>query len=158
MTGYVIAPRTADAVPSLGYRIARWFRGMSRRPAVWLGIALGGVELANPGPFDPTGPRAWILPLLALAYLVFAVVQSRPRRPSVLWLQAIGFFTFTAVALTGLIVDPGVGRYVIAAGWLGHAVWDLAHRDGRVVPRWYVEFCVPVDVLIACSLLIAPML
>jgi hypothetical protein len=46
----------------------------------------------------------------------------------------------------------------VAVGWFGHAVWDFAHRDGTVVPRWYVDFCVPVDLLVAASLVVAALL
>jgi hypothetical protein len=125
-----------------------------RSPALWLGIALGAVELFETDPFDPFGGTTFILPVLALSYLVFAAVRHGLRRPAVLRLQALGVLGFTALALLALVVDPALGRYVIAAGWLAHAVWDFAHRDGRVVPKWYVRFCVPFDLLVATSLVV----
>lgn len=125
-----------------------------RSPALWLGIAIGAVGLVDTDPFDPSSSTTFILPVLALSYLVFAAVRRGTRRPAVLRLQAVGVLGFTALALVALVVDPLLGRYVVAAGWLAHAGWDFAHRDGRVVPKWYVRFCVPVDLLVATSLVI----
>ena len=61
---------------------------------------------------------------------------------------------FGAVALAATAVDLDVARYVLAAGWLAHAAWDIAHhRLGRVVPRWYAETCLVADLTIAAALL-----
>jgi hypothetical protein len=128
-----------------------------RSPALWLGIAIGATELLDAGPYEPYSPTTFILPLLALSYLAFAVARHGSRRASVLRLQAIGVLGFSALALLALVVDPVLGRYLIAAGWLAHAGWDIAHRDGTVVPKWYVRFCAPLDILIAVALVIAPL-
>jgi hypothetical protein len=43
---------------------------------------------------------------------------------------------------------------VLAAGWLAHAAWDLAHHHAdRVVPRWYAELCMVCDLIVAGALL-----
>ena len=43
---------------------------------------------------------------------------------------------------------------MLAAGWLAHAAWDVAHhRADRVVPRWYAELCMVCDLIIAAALL-----
>jgi hypothetical protein len=45
----------------------------------------------------------------------------------------------------------------LAVGWLGHAAWDVVHfRANRVVPRWWSEWCVALDVLLAVVLLLDP--
>lgn len=126
-----------------------------RRPAIWLGIVLGGVGLADLGPYEPSSPVTWLLPVFALAYLVFGALRGVLRWPGVLRLQVAGLLGFTAVALAGLVVDPVLGQYLVAAGWLAHAGWDYAHRDGRVVPTWYAHFCIVVDLFVAASLVIA---
>jgi hypothetical protein len=131
-------------------------RGVLLRPAVWLGVALGVIGFADLGPFEPW--TTWILPLLALGYLVFGAARGQLRRPGVLRLQTIGLLGFTVLALVAMFVDPLIGQYLVAAGWVGHAVWDFAHRDGTVVPRWYVDFCIPVDLLVAASLVAAALL
>jgi hypothetical protein len=60
---------------------------------------------------------------------------------------------FGALALVGLILDPDLGRYLVAAGWFLHGVWDFVHlRADKVVARSYAEWCGVLDVLIAAEL------
>jgi hypothetical protein len=125
-----------------------------RSPALWLGVGIGAVGLADTDRFDPSGLTTFMLPLLALSYLVFAAFRHGPRRSAALRIQAAGLLCFTALALVALVADPQLGRHLVAAGWLAHAGWDFAHRDGRVVPKWYVRFCIPLDLLMAVSLVI----
>ncbi|MEV0128065.1 hypothetical protein AB0H83_06295 [Dactylosporangium sp. NPDC050688] len=120
------------------------------RPAVAAGVLIGVLGLADLGPFTPGGPVTWILPLVALGYLIAAHLRGTPRRR-----QLAGLAAFTGVAAVTLLLDPAVGQFVLAAGWVGHAAWDWAHRDGSVVPRWYVDCCLPLDLLIAASLVAA---
>ena len=43
-----------------------------------------------------------------------------------------------------------LGRYLVAAGWFLHGVWDLVHlRLDKVVARSYAEWCGVVDILVA---------
>jgi hypothetical protein len=50
-------------------------------------------------------------------------------------------------------VDPDLGRYLVAAGWFLHGIWDFVHlRADKVVARSYAEWCGVVDVLIAVEL------
>jgi hypothetical protein len=133
-------------------------RGVLLRPAVWLGVAFGVLGFVDLGPFESSAAPTWILPLLALSYLVFGAARGQLRRPGVLRLQAIGLLGFTVLALVALFADPLIGQYVVAASWFGHACWDFAHRDATVVPRWYVDFCIPVDLLVAASLVVAALL
>jgi hypothetical protein len=128
------------------------------RPAVGVGIIIGLFGLADTGPFEPASPITGLLPLLALAYLLFGFARGAFHQGHGLTRQLVGLVLFGGVALVVLVVDPAVGRYLVAAGWLGHAVWDYLHRDGRVVPRWYIEVCIPVDVVVAASLIVAPLL
>ena len=58
--------------------------------------------------------------------------------------------------MLGLTAAPDVARYVLAAGWLGHGVWDLVHlRRRAVVSRSYAQWCGVVDIVMAAELLIA---
>jgi len=120
------------------------------RSGVVAGVLLGVLTLTDLGPFEPGGPDTWILPLVALGYLVAAHLRAARRGR-----QVAGVALFGAVALAALLLDPVVGQYVLAAGWAGHAAWDWAHRDGTVVPRWYVDFCLPFDLFVAASLVAA---
>jgi hypothetical protein len=67
-----------------------------------------------------------------------------------------GLALLTLLAVVALLVDPAVGKYVVAGGWFAHALWDAYHlRKDMVVPKWYAEACIAVDVLVAASLLTA---
>ncbi|HYN97101.1 MAG TPA: hypothetical protein VES42_24955 [Pilimelia sp.] len=139
-------PRTRD-------RVAR--PGPATVIASCLGLALGVAALVDNGPFQPAGPNTLLLPLIALAYLGFGAARGAFRRPGSARRQVAGVLLFTGLALAALLADPAVGRYVLAAGFVGHAAWDYAHRDGSVVPRWFVDFCVPFDLLVAVSLVVS---
>lgn len=132
------------------------------RPWTCAGITLGVLSFVDPQPFTPFTPLTGVLPLVALAYLVYALVRQ-PRRAAattggaarLVTRQVVGVVLFGGIALVTVAVDPTIGQYVLAAGWLGHALWDYAHRDGRVVPRGFVDFCMPFDVLVAASIVVA---
>ncbi|GAB2987579.1 hypothetical protein [Saccharothrix stipae] len=112
-----------------------------------------GIAIVADGGGDRTGFGTWGLVGCALAYLLFALVRGELRRPVLVWAQLAGVVVFGAVAAVALLVDPDVGRYVVAAGWLAHAAWDLVHfRAKLVVPTWYALGCVVVDTFVAVSL------
>lgn len=93
-----------------------------------------------------------------LAYPISGMIRRQLRGRSVIAVQATAFFGFVGLALVALLVDPEVGRYLLIAGWLGHAVWDfMHHRADLIVPRWLSEFCALIDVLTAMSLILAPL-
>jgi hypothetical protein len=55
------------------------------------------------------------------------------------------------------MVEPDVGRYLLAAGWISHALWDIAHwRANRVVSRSFAEWCAIFDLIGGVSILIFP--
>jgi Ni/Fe-hydrogenase subunit HybB-like protein len=69
-------------------------------------------------------------------------------------LQTFGVVSFGSIALAGLYVNPDLGRYILAAGYLGHAAWDVAHHiANKVVPRSYADFCGVVDLLLGFAIL-----
>jgi hypothetical protein len=89
---------------------------------------------------------AGLLVVMPLCYLLFGSLRGELRRPGILIVQISGLVAFGVVALTAVAVDDTLGRYLLAAGWLGHAVWDFVHhRTGRVVPRAWSEWCCVVD-------------
>jgi hypothetical protein len=60
-----------------------------------------------------------------------------------------------AVAAIGLISNTVVGAYLVAAGLLAHAVWDVHHhRVNKVVTRSLAEFCFVLDTLLALAIVI----
>ena len=54
---------------------------------------------------------------------------------------------WTAAAIA-IIVDTEAGAYLVSAGLLGHAAWDVYHhRLNKVVVRSMAEFCCILDTL-----------
>lgn len=158
-----LAPETAvHAVSAHAHQAPdrrRWADVLKHRWPTWLGIATAAFFIVI-AEWLPPDFGAWMLVLAALVYLVFGAVRKQLRSPGLLALETAGVLVFSTLALAALSVDQDLGRYLLAAGWLGHAAWDFAHhRADKVVPRWYAELCAVVDVLIAAFLIvIVPML
>ncbi|MGY1636936.1 DUF6010 family protein [Geodermatophilus sp. SYSU D00742] len=98
---------------------------------------------------------AWCVLLAAVIYLTWGTTARGDlgdRR--LLTAQTTAVLGFGAVAMVAVAVDLDAAPYVLAAGWLAHAAWDVVHhRLGRVVPRWYAETCLVADLTIATALL-----
>ena len=91
---------------------------------------------------------------LALIVLVWSAASGHLQESSILRVQALGMVGFASLALAALAVDPDLGRYLVAAGWFLHGVWDFVHlRLDKVVVRSYAEWCGVFDVVIAAELL-----
>jgi hypothetical protein len=125
---------------------------LRRRQATWPVAAVAvGAALALQA-LDGLAPAA-VLAAVALIVLVWGVVDGQLFRPGAFRVQALGTFGFGALALVGLIADPDLGRWLVAAGWFLHGVWDLVYfRLDRVVVRSYAEWCGVFDLLIAAEL------
>ncbi|MCK2217038.1 hypothetical protein MF672_025070 [Actinomadura sp. ATCC 31491] len=109
-------------------------------------VVLRGLDLA---------PPSVVFGGVAAVVLVWGAVAGDLARSGEFRLQALGMLGFGALALGGLLLAPGAGRYLVAAGWALHAVWDFVHlRRGKVVVRSYAEWCGVLDVLIAVNLLL----
>jgi hypothetical protein len=94
----------------------------------------------------------------ALAATIWGAGHGR-HRDADFRLQVAGMVAFGALAVGGLLVDPDLGRYLVAAGWLGHGVWDWVHlARNRVVARSYAEWCGALDVMVGVALLAGPLL
>jgi Ni/Fe-hydrogenase subunit HybB-like protein len=98
---------------------------------------------------------AVVFSAVALVVLVWGAVDGRLRRPDPFRVQALGMLGFGAVALAGLAVDPDLGRYLVAAGWFGHGIWDFVHlKLDKVVARSYALWCGVLDLGIAAELVL----
>ncbi|GAA2233039.1 hypothetical protein GCM10010413_34690 [Promicromonospora sukumoe] len=122
---------------------------LGRRWPVLLGLALLALTVAG----GVAGLPPWLILLVALVYPVVGLVRRSIRGRSMLLLQAAGLAVFAGVALLATVLaGQDTGAYVVAAGLVGHAVWDaFHHRAGAVVWRWYAETCVVYDVLLAAA-------
>ncbi|HEX2158426.1 MAG TPA: hypothetical protein VHS79_15830 [Actinomycetes bacterium] len=125
---------------------------LRRRQAAWPALAVGFTLVVALGALDVLAPPA-VLAALALVVLVWGAVDGQLHRPDQFRVQALGMLGFGALALAGLVVDPDLGRYLVAAGWFLHGVWDFVHlKLDTVVARSYAEWCGVFDVLIAAQL------
>ncbi|MGH3927027.1 MAG: hypothetical protein ACRDTT_29865, partial [Pseudonocardiaceae bacterium] len=75
----------------------RWWPGLA-------GLALGIAGLLDIQPWSPSDRTTWILPVFALAYLIFGAARGQLRRPGVLTLETAGLLGFGALALVALLV------------------------------------------------------
>jgi hypothetical protein len=148
---------TAVTAPPTMHRAAGVRAALARR---WP-TALGAVAAVNSFVLVAQLPEqaqawisAWCVLLAAVIYLTWGTARGDLGDRRLLTAQTAAVLGFGAVALAATAVDFDVARYVLAAGWLAHAAWDIAHhRLGRVVPRWYAETCLVADLTIAAALL-----
>jgi hypothetical protein len=125
---------------------------LRRRQATWPGLVVGLVAVIALRALDVIAPAA-VFAAVALLVLVWGAVDGQLRRPDPFRVQALGMLGFGALALAGLVVDPDLGRYLVAAGWFLHGVWDFVHlKLDKVVARSFAEWCGVVDVVIAVEL------
>lgn len=125
------------------------------RRATWGLLAALLVSFTALKAVDIVDPAA-VVAGAALAVLVWGALEGRLFRSRVLQAQALGMIGFGAVALTGMIVDPDAGRYIVATGWFAHGIWDIVHlKLDKVVLRSYALWCAVIDIIIAVQLAFA---
>jgi hypothetical protein len=127
-----------------------WLRD---RWPVLVGLLLLVGTLAGAG--AGSGVPTWLVFAMALVYPVVGLLRNSIRGRSMVLLQVAGLVVFGGISLlAGVLVGQDVGAYVLAAGLVGHGVWDaFHHRANAVVWRWYAETCVVYDVLLAGAVL-----
>lgn len=129
--------------------VAKLERPGTTWPVVGIGTVLIGVLR-----FTEVIPASSVMYGLALLVLIWGVVDGHSRGSGTFRLQALGMLAFGALGLVALVVEPDIARYLIAAGWLFHGMWDFWHlKTGKVVARSYAEACGVVDVLVAAGLI-----
>ena len=95
----------------------------------------------------------------AVLYLAWGLAWSLARHRAgegrwVVW-QVPGVLLFGAINAWAVTSGEPYVNYALAVGWLAHAAWDVVHfRANRVVPRWWSEWCVVLDVLLAVMLIV----
>jgi hypothetical protein len=132
----------------------RW----KRRWPTAVAVAATAASLALVSPLSAqlqTWVSAWGVLTAAVIYLTWGTSRGELTSGRWLTLETAGVLAFGALAITATAADPAAARYVLATGWLAHAVWDVIHhRADRVVPRWYAELCMVCDLVVAMSLLL----
>jgi ABC-type antimicrobial peptide transport system permease subunit len=128
-----------------------WFE---RRPFL-TAIAVGAGSLA-PHAFLPAqaslGFAAILIALIAGIYFGFAVINGSGRDQFVEF-NIAGLFALSG--LLGLVIWP----ILLPLAYFGHALWDLAHHNRArfqlvEIPRWYIPWCVVIDIIVGAGLLV----
>ncbi|WP_128430021.1 hypothetical protein [Streptomyces cyaneus] len=105
-------------------------------------------------PFQDVIAPSTVLIALSFVLLAWGAVRGTPHGRAAFGVQAVGALLFCGLALAGLTADPDLGRYLLAAGWFCHGIWDFVHlRLDKVVSRTFAEWCGVIDVLVAVQLL-----
>jgi hypothetical protein len=105
--------------------------------------------------FEPT----WVILAGAVVLLIYGLLRGAGRPGHGLPLQTVGLLGFGAAAAAALTITPELGAYLVAAGLLGHAAWDVHHhRTNRVVVRSLAEFCLVLDTALAVAIVIVTVL
>jgi hypothetical protein len=101
--------------------------------------------------FEPT----WVILAGAVVLLIYGLLRGAGQLGHGLPLQTAGLVGFGAAAAAALTITSELGAYLVAAGLLGHAAWDVYHhRTNRVVVRSLAEFCLVLDTALAVAIVI----
>ncbi|MEU7803574.1 hypothetical protein AB0B10_30410 [Micromonospora arborensis] len=105
---------------------------------------------------DPGVLSPWTMLVLPGGYLVIGMARRTLGGRRVLATQLAGLAVWVALTLVAVLVGGRTADWLVAFGWLAHAGWDVVHhRNRRVVPRGYAEFCVVLDVALAAVMVLA---
>jgi hypothetical protein len=114
---------------------------------ILFGLAFVGVAVAVNRLLPDAGRRRAMMALLLVAAAAVYVGSSLGDLPGSAGVQTLGFLVFAGVALRGFDT-----AHLLAAGWLGHALWDLLHLAHVItagVPEWYQVGCLVADPALA---------
>jgi hypothetical protein len=99
---------------------------LARRGWTWY-VLIGALGLYSLLRLQEQVEPAIVLLAVSLAAVLWGTACGRLAQPSFL-LQVAGLVVFGALAVAGLMAAPELGRYLVAAGWFAHGLWDLAHH------------------------------
>ncbi|MEU8409189.1 hypothetical protein AB0C19_23585 [Micromonospora sp. NPDC048842] len=105
---------------------------------------------------DPGVLSPWTMLVLPGGYLVIGIARRTLGGRGVFATQLAGLAVWVALTLVAVLAGGRTADWLVAFGWLAHAGWDVVHhRNRRVVPRGYAEFCVVLDVALAAVMVLA---
>ena len=98
----------------------------------------------------------WVFLLLAVLLVAYGLSRGAVLPTAGLPLQTIAMAGFGAVAAAALNTTGDAAAYLVAAGLLGHAAWDVHHHwTNKVVPQSMAEFCGVLDTMLAAAIVAA---
>ncbi|MEW2431857.1 hypothetical protein AB0877_27930 [Micromonospora sp. NPDC047644] len=105
---------------------------------------------------DPGVLSPWTMLVLPGGYLLIGMARRTLGGRGVLATQLAGLAVWVALTLVAVLAGGRTAAWLVALGWLAHAGWDVVHhRNHRVVPRGYAEFCAVLDVALAAVMVLA---
>ncbi|MUN63460.1 hypothetical protein GMA12_09955 [Kocuria sediminis] len=119
-----------------------------------LGVLVAAVVTAR---LVSSGPVLELAAMTAVAVGAVAVGAARGAfsRPGPWRWQPFAAVGFMALGLGALWLAPEAGRVLIAAGLIGHGVWDVVHwRRHAVVSRSLAEWCAALDLALGVGMLV----
>jgi hypothetical protein len=126
-----------------------------KRAAAWPVFLFTFVVIGAAGFTPYEGAATWALLVAAALFAAYGSVRGAARPVEGLLYQAIGMVLFGGAAAVVVLVGGDLGAYLVAAGLLGHAAWDVwHHRTERVVAKSMAEFCFVLDTLIAVAMIV----
>lgn len=147
---------TSDHPASGIYAVPRGMLGRRWPSVLGAAAATASLVLLTPLPNEiHQWISAWSIVLAAVIYFAWGTANGDLSDRRLLTAQTVAVLGFAVTAMAAVAIDPETARYVLAAGWLSHAAWDVAHhRMGCVVPRWYAETCLVADLTLGTVLLL----
>ena len=113
---------------------------------VVIGAAKIGVAYVN---------ATWVFLGLAALFVGYGLVHGAARPLDGLPLQTLAMVVVGTAAVIAMLVGGDVAAYLVAAGLLGHAAWDVYHhRANKVVARSMAEFCCVLDTVLAIFIVV----
>ncbi|GIF73305.1 hypothetical protein [Asanoa siamensis] len=142
-TEYGATPHVdADRRGTVARVLARW-------PSV-LGLLATVDNLVDPRPVP-----VYAMMILPVGYLAIGAIRRTLRPRPVLLAQLGQLLGYLLLLGAAVLAGPQWSQYLVAAGWIFHAGWDLwHHRRNLVVPRPLAEWCAVVDLIIGISVIL----
>jgi hypothetical protein len=132
---------------------------LQRPAAAWPLFLATGVVITVARLFDGRVEPTWVILAGAVALLLYGLLRGAGRPGYGLPLQTAALLGFGVAAGAALLINPEPGAYLVAAGLLGHAAWDVHHhRTNRVVVRSLAEFCLALDTALAVAIVVVTVL
>ncbi|RKN40709.1 hypothetical protein D7223_26300 [Micromonospora endolithica] len=105
--------------------------------------------------FTPAVLPPWTLLGLAVSYPLVGAWRGRLGDRRVRAVQLAGLLGWTGLAVAALALGGDAAGWLVAVGWLAHAVWDAVHhRRDEVVPRGYAEWCAVLDTVLGVTMIL----
>jgi hypothetical protein len=124
-------------------------RVLGRWPSV-LGLLATVDNLVDPRPVP-----VFAMMILPVGYLAIGAIRRTLRPRPVLLAQLGALLGYLILLGAAVVAGPQWGQYLVGAGWIFHAGWDLwHHRRNLVVPRPFAEWCAVVDLVIGISVIL----